>query len=286
MPLFNDQGKSRHVVRLRTVVILFFLILFAIATLFPIYYMIVSSFADPVQAGTAARSLIPVKFTFSSFAFFLSYSKYSWRWLFNSLFIAVVTMVGNVVFCAMAGYAFAKIKLPGGNIVFWLLLCSMMVPYQATQVPLYILVVNVMHMQNTYSALILPSICAIYNVFLAKQFISTLPNEIIECAKMEGCNQFQIFVKIIIPLSATVLAVMAIFTFMDTWNTFFWPFLVTSTSAMNTIQVGLKNFMFMNTTYYAPMMAGATLSSLPMLILFFCLQKYFLQGITVGALKG
>jgi multiple sugar transport system permease protein len=134
--------------------------------------------------------------------------------------------------------------------------------------------------------LIAPSLVTVYNIFLAKQFMSTIPSELLESARVEGCNPFQIYARIILPLSKTVLAVMAILTFMDSWNTFFWPFLVTNTMDMQTIQVGLKNFRFANTTYFAPMMAGATVSALPMFILFFSLQKYFLEGVTVGAVKG
>lgn len=286
MALYNNYGKHKNKAKLRTGIIIFLLIAFAAVTLFPLYFMIISSFGDPIEAGAVSYSLLPQKFTLESYKFFFDFSPYSARWLLNSLIVASVITVSNVVFCGMAGYAFAKIKFPGKHGAFWALLCAMMVPYQAIQVPLYILVVNVLKISNTYSALILPGLCGIYNVFLAKQFMSSLPTEIIEYAKIEGCNQFQIFFKIIAPLSKTVLAVMAILTFMDNWNTFFWPFLVTNTMDMQTIQVGLKNFRFANTTYFAPMMAGATISVLPMFILFFSLQKYFLQGVTVGAVKG
>ena len=172
------------------------------------------------------------------------------------------------------------------QILFFLLLVAMMVPYQVTQVPLYILVVNVLQMQDTYPALIAPTLVTCYNVFLAKQFFTSLPTSIIESAKIEGCSQPQIVWKIIMPLSKTILAVMAIMTFLGEWNTFFWPFLVCNSEQMQTIQVGLKNFSFANTTYFAPMMAGATISALPMFILFFSLQRYFLEGVTVGAVKG
>ena len=286
MALYNEYGKHKGKARLRTGIIIFCLGLLAIVTLFPIYFMIISSFGDPIEAGAVSYSLLPQKFTLESYKFFFNFSPYSARWLLNSLVVASAITVSNVVFCGMAGYAFAKIKFPGKHAAFWALLCAMMVPYQAIQVPLYILVVNVLKISNTYSALILPGLCGIYNVFLAKQFMSSLPTEIIEYAKVEGCNQLQIFFKIIVPLSKTVLAVMAILTFMDNWNTFFWPFLVTNTMDMQTIQVGLKNFRFANTTYFAPMMAGATVSVLPMFVLFFSLQKYFLQGVTVGAVKG
>jgi multiple sugar transport system permease protein len=108
----------------------------------------------------------------------------------------------------------------------------------------------------------------------------------LEAAQIEGCSQPMIVLKIVIPLSKTILSVMAIMTFLGQWNNFFWPFLVSNTEKMQTIQVGLKNFSFANTTYFAPMMAGATISALPMFILFFSLQKYFLEGVTVGAVKG
>ncbi|EMS70299.1 carbohydrate ABC transporter permease [Ruminiclostridium cellobioparum] len=286
MSLYKSYGGNKRHEIIYKVISIAFLLLFAVATLFPIYFMIISSFGDPIEAGAVNYSLIPTKFTLDSFKFFFNYSEYSVRWLLNSLLIASVATISNVVFAGMAGYAFSKIKFPGRKWLFFLLLIAMMIPYQVVQVPLYILIVNIFNLSNTYASLMLPTLCGVYNIFLAKQFMSTLPTEVIECAKIEGCNQFQIFTKIIVPLSKTVLAVMAIMTFMENWNTFFWPFLVTKTMDMQTIQVGLKNFRFANTTYFSPMMAGATISAIPMFILFFSLQKYFLQGVTVGAVKG
>lgn len=284
--LFNNHLDNNALKYIRNTVIVILLLAFALATLFPIYFMIISSFGDPVEAGAMSYSLIPSKISFESYKFFFNYSEYSYRWLFNSLIVATSVMVSNVFFASLAGYAFSKISFKGRNVLFALLLCAMMIPYQVTQVPLYILIVNIFNIPNTYSALILPGLVTVYNIFLAKQFMTSIPKEIIESAKIEGCNQFQIYWRIILPLSKTVMAVMAILTFMDSWNTFFWPFLVTNTMDMQTIQVGLKNFRFANTTYFAPMMAGATISALPMFILFFSLQKYFLEGVTVGAVKG
>lgn len=286
MSLYSGYTKNKKSAKIGRVISIIMLFVFAGITLFPIYFMVISSFADPVEAGAMSYSLLPQKLTLDSYKFFFNFSKYSYRWLINSLVVASTITISNVIFAGMAGYAFAKIKFPGSKFVFAMLLCSMMVPYQVTQIPLYILVVNTFKMSNTYSALILPGLCGVFNIFLAKQFMTTLPTEIIESAKIDGCNQFQIFTKIVLPLSKTVLAVMAILTFMNNWNDFFWPFLVTKTMDMQTIQVGLKNFRFANTTYFAPMMAGATISALPMFILFFCLQKYFLEGVTVGAVKG
>jgi multiple sugar transport system permease protein len=285
MTLHKNYGNKKVVV-LQNAVNVFLLLLFAIATLFPIYFMITSSFGDPIEAGAVNYALIPQKITLASYEFFFNYSRHSYKWIFNSLVVSSALTVSNVLFAGLAGYAFAKVRFFGRRNLFFIFLCSLMIPYQVVQVPLYILVVNVFQVANTYLALIMPGFCSVYNIFLAKQFMLTLPSEIIECAKIEGCNQLQIYFRIIFPLSKTVLAVMAIMTFMNNWNSFFWPFLVTNTMDMQTIQVGLKNFRFANTTYFSPMMAGATVSALPMFILFFSLQKYFLEGVTVGAVKG
>lgn len=286
MALFNNHLGNRAAKYTRNTILVVLLLLFAMATIFPIYFMVMSSFGDPVEAGAVSYSIWPGKFSLESYKFFFAFSEYSYRWILNSLIVAAVVMVSNVVFATMAGYAFSKIQFRGRNVLFAILLAAMMIPYQVTQVPLYILIVNIFEIQNTYGALIMPTLVTVYNIFLAKQFMGTIPKEILESAKVEGCNQFQIFAKIIMPLSKTVMAVMAILTFMETWNTFFWPFLVTNTMDMQTIQVGLKNFRFANTTYFAPMMAGATISAVPMFILFFSLQRYFLEGVTVGAVKG
>lgn len=287
MGLYRRYGtKDKYKEKVRNVMIGAVLIFLAVVTLFPICYMVISSFGAPTEAGGASYSLIPRSFSLASYEFFFDYSRYSFRWIMNSLLVAGVVTVSNVVFASLAGYAFAKLRFPGCRFFFFLLLVAMMIPYQVTQVPLYILVVNVLKWQDTYTALVAPTLVTCYNVFLAKQFFTSLPTSVIESAKIEGCSQPLIVWKIVMPLSKTILAVMAIMTFLGEWNTFFWPFLVCNSEKMQTIQVGLKNFSFANTTYFAPMMAGATVSALPMFILFFSLQRYFLEGVTVGAVKG
>lgn len=284
--LYSNYGKNKVKRRIYTTASVVFLLLFAVATLFPIYFMIISAFQPAEQSAAVSYSLIPQSFTLDSFKFFFNYSPYSVRWLLNSLIVATTVTLANVVFAGMAGYAFAKVKFRGNKTIFWILLCTMMVPYQVIQVPLYILVVNVFKMADSYTGLIVPGLVSVYNIFLMKQFLTSIPNELIEAAKIDGCSQGRIFLKIIAPLSKTVLSVIAIFTFMGSWNGFFWPLLITKSMSMETIQVGLTNFRFANTTYFGPMMAGATIAAVPMFILFFSLQKYFLRGVTVGAVKG
>lgn len=284
--LYSQHLNNKKVLYFRNTVITIVLVLLAVATLFPIVYMIMSSFGPNVATAGNMRTIFPSRWTLESYQAFFDFNEYSVKWIWNSVIVAVFTVLGNVVFASMAGYAFAKIRFKGSKFLFATILVAMMIPYQVTQVPLYILIVKEFKMTNTYAAMILPSICTAYNIFLCKQFFTGLPTPLIESAKIEGCNQFQIFTKIILPLAKTVLAVMAINTFMSSWNNFFWPFLVTSDPAMYTIQVGLKQFKFANETLFSPMMAGATISALPMFVLFFALQKYFMEGVTIGAVKG
>lgn len=284
--LYSNYGKNKAKAKIIRIVSIIFLLLFAVATLFPIYFMIISAFGPASESAAVSYSLIPKSFSLNSFLFFFNYSPYSLRWILNSFIVASIITISNVLFAGMAGYAFAKVRFRGNKTLFWILLCTMMIPYQVTQVPLYILVVNVLKMADSYQALILPGVTSVYNIFLMKQFLSSIPNDIIEAAKIDGCSQGRIYFQIIAPLSKTVLSIIAIFTFMNSWNTFFWPLLITKSMSMETIQVGLTNFRFANTTYFSPMMAGATIAAVPMFILFFTLQKYFLKGVTVGAIKG
>lgn len=284
--LYSQHLNNRKLYYARQVVLTIVLVLFAVVSLFPIVYMVAWSFGPAIEAASTSYSIFPKVWTTDSYKAFIDYNQYSMRWLLNSLIVATFTVVGNVVFAGMAGYAFAKINFKGRQFLFFMVLIAMMIPYQVTQVPLYILVVREFQMTNTFAALILPSICTSYNIFLSKQFFSGIPTALIESAKIEGCGQFRTYRLIVLPLSKTIFAVMAINTFLSSWNNFFWPFLVTSMDRMFTIQVGLKTFKFANGTLLSPMMAGACISAVPMFILFFSLQKYFLEGVTVGAVKG
>lgn len=284
--LYSQHLRNPKVRVARNVVMGIFLFFFAAVVLFPLVYMLAWSFGPAQETASSSYAIFPKTWTLDSYKHFFASSQYSVKWLWNSFVVAAATVVSNVLFASMAGYAFAKVRFKGSTFLFFLILMAMMIPYQVTQVPLYILFVNKFKMTNTFTALILPGCVTSYNIFLSKQFFAGIPTSLIENAKVEGATQFRIFRSIILPLSKTVLAVMAINTFMGNWNTFFWPFLVTSKESMYTIQVGLKTFKFANGTLLSPMMAGATISALPMFVLFFSLQKYFLEGVTIGAVKG
>jgi multiple sugar transport system permease protein len=291
IPVFKEKKNSSfYFGRTLTFALL---IMWGIFTIWPLYWMITVALSDPNAAGTLTFSLLPKEVTLDSFKTFFRlgqptgpFNKDVFRWMFNSFLISSIVTLSNVFFASMTGYAFAKLKFPGKNTIFWTLMCTMMIPSQVTLIPLYVLVLNVFNMGNTYAAIILPSLCTVGNVFLMKQYMSSIPATLIDAARIDACSEFGIFRKVILPLAKPGLAVLAIFTFVASWNDFFWPLLVTNTTSMRTIQVGLASFKFQDSTQYGPMMAGAVVASIPMFILFFSLQKYFLQGITIGAIKG
>nr|WP_245808992.1 carbohydrate ABC transporter permease [Shouchella patagoniensis] len=247
--------------------------------------MFVMSFKDTAATASFSPEWFPKRPTLATYIRFFTETD-AMRWLGNSLFVSSVLTFTNVLFCSLAGYAFAKLRFPGRNMIFWMLLGTMMIPAQVTLIPVYIIVVNTFQLGNTYTAIMLPMFATVGNIFLMKQYMSTLPSTLIQAARIDGCSEWRIFYKIILPISKPGLAVLAIFTFVATWNEFFWPFLVTQTSSMRTIQIGLASFKFAESTDFGAMMAGSVVAALPMFILFFSLQKYFLQGITIGAVKG
>ena len=261
------------------------LIIWAFVTVIPLYWMMIGSFQDSTASALFKPQMIPEVWSLAPYERFFNKTA-AFRWLFNSLLVSAVVTVTNLFFASMAGYAFAKLKFPGRNSIFWVLLTTMMIPAQVTLIPLYILMINVFHLGDTYTAIILPSIVTVGNIFLMKQYMSTLPTSLIHAARIDACSEFGIFYKVILPMAKPGLAVLAIFTFVAQWNEFFWPLLVTRSNEMRTIQVGLAGFVFAESTDYGALMAGATLGALPMIVLFFSLQRYFLQGITIGAVKG
>ncbi|ART78537.1 sugar ABC transporter permease [Sutcliffiella horikoshii] len=284
MALKKEKARNRKK-KIYSVISYSILILWVIITIIPLYWMLISSFRDTTVSVSFKPEWFPSEVTLATYVRFLTETD-ALRWLFNSIFVSSVLTLSNVVFSSLAGYAFAKLRFPGRNTIFWLLLGTMMIPAQVTLIPVYIMIVNVFGLVDTYLAIMLPMFTVVGNIFLMKQYMSTLPTTLIQAARIDGCSEIGIFRKIILPISKPGVAVLAIFTFVSTWNEFFWPFLVTQSSSMRTIQVGLASFKFQDATDYGAMMAGSMLAALPMFILFFALQRYFLQGITIGAVKG
>ena len=209
------------------------------------------------------------------------------RYLLNSLFVASVVTLFNVLFCSLAGYAFAKHRFYGRDKIFLLLLSAVMIPYQVNLIPGFIIIKNLGWL-NSFYALIIPNMAMVFGVFLCRQYIMSIPNDLIDAAKIDGCSEFGIYRLVIFPLIKPALATLAIFTFLSQWNSFVWPLIVINTSSMRTVPLALSvlNSQFGFGANFAMVMAGATVVTLPVLILFICFQKYFIKGIALIGLKG
>ena len=232
------------------------------------------------------RSVFPTSWSLDSYKAFFSFSE---QRQMADQHLCGVRLPGAGQCCVRQSgrLCLCQAEVQGKNFLFnlWILI-GMMIPYQVTQVPLMHPDRQQVPSVNSYAALVLPGLVTSYNIFLTKQFFSSIPTSLLEVPEtLDGCSQPKIFTHIVLPLSRPFWRCCPS-TPSFQLNSFFWPFLVTSKEAMYTIQVGLKQFKFANTTLFGPMMAGATISALPMFILFFCLQKYFLEGVTVGAVKG
>jgi multiple sugar transport system permease protein len=185
----------------------------------------------------------------------------------------------------MGGYALAKKKFPGRQLLFWCFIIAMALPKQVVMIPLFTILAK-LNWINSYKALILPAVAWPFGVFLMKQFSQGVPGELLEAAKIDGCSELRIFWSIVVPLVKPGIGALAIFTFISSWNDYFMQLILIRSKTMVTLPLGVALLQSEFTTNYGSIMAGATLASLPMIIIFIAFQKYFTQGITMGAVKG
>jgi multiple sugar transport system permease protein len=209
------------------------------------------------------------------------------RYFMNSVLVAVLVTVGNLVICSMLGYALAKMDFPGKRLLFTLVLGMLMVPYVVLLVPQFVLVSN-MHLVNTYPGIILPilAVAMPFGVFLMRQYISALPDELIDAARVDGAGEFRIFYAVIAPLTKPALATLGILTFLGAWNNFLWPLVAAQTEDKYTLPVALALYSIgQNRTDYGLLLAGSVVVVLPVLLVFIALQRHFVQGIAMTGLK-
>ncbi|MCD6238524.1 MAG: carbohydrate ABC transporter permease [Thermotogae bacterium] len=207
------------------------------------------------------------------------------RWIINTLIYAGITTIGNLIFDAFAGYAFAKIRFPGRELIFSLLLATLMIPGQITIIPVYNLMVKY-NLVNTYYGLFLPGIVSVTGIFLMRQFYMSIPNEIEEAAKIDGAGIFRRFFQIASPMAKPAFATLAIYTFLGKWNDFMWPLIITSDKSMFTLTMGLNFFKTSYYTFWQMMMAASILMTIPMLIIFLSFQRQFVETGVTSAVKG
>jgi multiple sugar transport system permease protein len=261
----------------------------AVLSLFPVFWMFYTSFnpAEKLGAmlmGSERPDFLHADLTLLNYARIFANAPIG-RWTLNSFVICSVITFGQLLFDSMAGYAFARKRFPGRRFLFWLVIGTMMVPVHILIVPLYIMMVK-LHLVDTLWAAILPGLAGPFGIFFMRQYMLTIPTALEEAARIDGCSELQIFFRIILPISAPALGVLAIFLFISNWNSFLWPLLVLNSSDSFTLTVGLATLQDKHALDYGLLMAGAVVASLPMFGVFLLFQRMFIRGMRMGALKG
>jgi putative chitobiose transport system permease protein len=261
------------------------LCLVAVVTIFPFVWVFFTSLKGPNDTiYSVPPQLIPRDPTFANYLRVWNQLPIL-NYFFNSIIVSVVTVVLNLFFTALAAYPFAKMNFPGREVIFYLLLGTFIVPPQLTYIPSFVLAVNVFHYYDTLLALIFPSLATVFNIFLLRQAFKTVPNDLIDAARIDGASELRIWWSILLPIIRPSLATVAIITFVNSWNDFFWPSLMLHTPARMTLQVGLVALQGMFTSDTRGMAAGVVMTVIPILIVFVTLQRQFVRGLT-GAVKG
>jgi multiple sugar transport system permease protein len=268
-----------------------FLFPFTLVMLFPFLWMLITSVETMAEARSFPPVLIPSAIHWQNFPRALRVAPFGTYFL-NTTIVTVIVVLGNVVFCSMAGYAFARIRFFAGNAVFVLLLATLMVPYQVTIIPEFLVVKWLgEHLTpaigvDSLGALVLPNFVQVFGIFMLRQFFRTLPIELEEAARIDGTSRAGILIKIVLPLSLPAISTLAALMFLWTWNDFLWPLIVVNTQAHYTLQLGLAAFQGAHTTSWTLLMAGNVMSMIPLLIVFFAAQKYFIRSVATSGLKG
>ena len=264
-------------------------IFFAISMLMPFLWMISTSLKDINHVFTMPPQWIPCPPHWENYARIFEVMNFGRYWL-NTTLVTIGRVGGQFIACTLAAYAFARLRFPGRNVLFFLLLSSMMIPFETLMVPTFVLMKN-LHWINTYWALIVPQALGAFggafNVFLLRQFFLSIPKEFEDSAVIDGAGPFRIFWSIMLPLAKPALAALLIFSFRGAWDDFTYPLIVTNTDSMKVLSLGILGFKGMRAgmTQWNLMMGAATLAILPVVIVFILAQKYFIEGITVGGLK-
>lgn len=229
-------------------------------------------------------NLIPENLTFANFPKVMETFPF-WRYLFNSIVVTVFTVIFNVLFCSLAAYPLARMNFKGKNIIFILILSTMMIPFQLLMIPIYIMALN-LGLSNTYAGMILPHITTAFGVFLMRQAFTVIPKELDESARMDGANSFQIWLRILMPLVKPSMLTLTIFTFITAWGDFLWPLIIVSDQNMFTLPLGLNMLSGTFTSDWRLIAAGAIISMAPIITFFLILQRHFIAGVMGGATKG
>jgi multiple sugar transport system permease protein len=274
------------------------LIVGVVIMLLPFTWMISTSIKPPDQLFTVPPTWIPRELRWENYTLAMGAGNFG-RYAMNSLFLAVANTVTNVALSALAGYAFARLVFPGRQLLFVLVLATLMVPYQVTIIPLFVIIRHIplfggndilgqggIGWINSYWGLIVPGAVGAFGIFMLRQFFQTLPRELEDAARIDGAGELRIFWQIMLPLATPAVATLAIFSFQAGWNSFLWPLLITTTDDMRTIQLGLTVFVQQYSTQWDQLMAATVVATLPIIVVFALGQRLLVKGIAFTGLKG
>lgn len=274
----------KNKVKFRHLIIYIILLLGLVITLLPFVWMILTSFKTQSEAIKIPPVIFPKVWNLQNYSAVFEMIPFA-KMYFNTAITALVTIVGQLLICSLAAYAFARIHFPGRDIIFVCLLAVLMVPSSFFILPQYLLIQKV-GLLNTLPALFIPYLFSAFGTFLLRQFFMALPDELEDAARLDGCNHLQIYAKIMLPLIRSGLVALGILTLRFAWNDLMWPLIVNTSTDKMTLSAGLAFMQGQYITNYPVMMAGAVLAVLPLLILFVIFQKQFVEGIALSGIKG
>ncbi len=253
-------------------------------TVFPFLWMVLTSFKIVGEAMQIPPTFFPKQFLVDAYGQIITALPFA-RVYLNTIISTVVTTIVQVMFCSMAAYAFARIEFPFKNVIFVLILSVLMVPGQIFLIPQY-QIIQKLGLLDTIPALFLPNLFSAFGTFLLRQFFMSLPKELEEAAFLDGCSRYQIFWKIMLPLTKPGIVSLVIFTAKFAWNDFMWPLIVNTSPKMMTLGPALSTLQGQYTTKYPMQMAGAVMAVIPIIVLFFIFQKQFIEGVAQSGIKG
>ena len=282
-PKSGNQDHSVHQVTPFQVISVILLIILAFLFTFPLYWIITGSFKGPQAVNARIPVWFPTEPTMVNYD--KLFQKPAWPWMFNTVFMCAASMGLTCIAASMGGYALAKKRFVGRTLIFSLFVCAMALPKQVILIPL-LKEMAFLQMHNTLWAVILPTVGWPFGVFLMKQFSENIPGVLLEAAKIDGAGEARTFTQIVLPMIKPGIGALAIFTFITAWNDYFLQLIMLNDTNVLTISLGIAKLQSELSTDYGLIMAGASLGSIPIIIIFLMFQKFFTRGITMGAVKG
>ncbi|HLA62783.1 MAG TPA: carbohydrate ABC transporter permease [Rhodothermales bacterium] len=270
--------------RLPTIALYALLIPAALLVAFPLLWMLSVSLTPQGSASTYPPPLLPRHVTFEHYRALFERADMG-RYFLNSTFLSLSVTAVSLFFNSLAGYSFARLRFPGRDRVFKVLLGALVIPAQVAMLPLFLLM-RELHLVNTFGGVIVPGLATIFGIFLVRQFALSIPESLLEAARLDGASEFQIYRLIVLPLLLPILVTLALFTFMGTWNDFMWPLIVLTDDRLYTLPVAVASLSRERVQDVELMMAGSVVTVLPVLAVFLALQRYYIRGIMMGGVKG